>query len=299
MDTQGPNSPDSVDSSLPSSGNPGESHNARDPGGAKLSDQSSEPGRTEVPSSEIARLRDLKWLHDKYERLAYHEDVLLVNRSNLLTTYMTALVAAQALVLAYFHGWNLTDNGIHLVVPVVGLLLSFYFGPVIRRTVHANRLYRAAARVLEQEGLVGDELSKNPGLTRLTGENLAGTNETMVFLRRIRDESIDLTQPFSLYYSAFRLKSALAGPPIRMGFWYREVRSKNHDGWIDRSSPTRAAKSLPQITAFGWELILAVTIGFTTVETQVLWSGLWVTGLVVAGMIFLFMYFALRRALDY
>ncbi|MGI0054634.1 MAG: SAM-dependent methyltransferase [Thermoplasmata archaeon] len=90
-----------------------------------------------------------RWLHDKYERLAHHEDNLIDFRGSFFAALISALATAIALAVAYLGFQNRSFEGFTAILATVGVMSSTIWWFVINRTIAAQNLWRESARIIE------------------------------------------------------------------------------------------------------------------------------------------------------
>src|SRR5580693_4309343 len=92
---------------------------------------------------------DLKWLHDKFERLSAEEAQLASARTTYYAAIGTVLITGLVVALADL------INEPHVLIVVVtflaalGILISFVWAVLLHRTNDAQNLWREAASQLE------------------------------------------------------------------------------------------------------------------------------------------------------
>lgn len=161
-----------------------------------------------------------RWLHDKYERLSAQESELAANRTSYFAAIGTVLITGLLVALNYF----LSDP--HLLVLTVsflaalGILISFVWVVLLRRTQDAQAMWREAAQLLE-------------GLAPPVGGSLTGT----VRLRGGGGYPIDLLRPFTTHAERFRSARGVS--------------------WTDRVNPDLLTQLLPITFLTIWTIVLA------------------------------------------
>ncbi|MCI4363998.1 MAG: hypothetical protein L3K13_06850 [Thermoplasmata archaeon] len=175
-------------------------------------------GRT-VPSQE-----ELRWLHDKYERLASEEAGLTSTRTSYFAAIGTVLVTGLVIAIANLlgHPWLLVAMISFLAG--LGIMISAVWVVLLGRTTDAQELWREAALRLEQK-------------TTLFSSGI----QASISLRSGRTLEVDLTRP----YEAHALRFSASGGA----------------SWTDRMNPSTLMETLPLtfLAIWGATLIAAWT----------------------------------------
>ncbi|HXW67367.1 MAG TPA: hypothetical protein VEL82_05785 [Thermoplasmata archaeon] len=178
----------------------------------------SPPAGTGIPLSRD----ELRWLHDKYERLATEEAQLAGSRTSYFAAIGTVLITALVVATA-----DLFDQPVLYAVAlaflsVLGILISVVWAILLHRTNDAQNLWREAAADLET--LAPPVASNLPGpITLRSGEEL----------------SLDLTRPYLMHRARF-------APDQRIS-------------WQDRVAPDRLTEILPLTFLAIWIAVLVLS----------------------------------------
>jgi len=160
----------------------------------------------------------LRWLHDKYERLAAEEGQLSASRTSYYAAIGTVLLTGFVVAIA-----NLLSHPLILVAMVsflagLGILISFIWAVLLHRTNDAERLFREAALRLEE--------AEAP---------LPGTLTVPVTMRSGMTMSVNLLRPYETHGRRFA-KTALIS-------------------WMDRVNPTAVTETLPLVFIAIWTVV--------------------------------------------
>lgn len=167
---------------------------------------------------------ELRWLHDKYERLAAEEGGLTSTRTSYFAAIGTVLVTGLVVAAANLVGHPLLLAALVSFLAGLGILISAVWAVLLSRTAHAQELWREAALRLEQR-------------TMLFSTGIAAS----IALRNGGDLDVDLTRP----YEAHALRFSASGGGT----------------WIDRLDPSTLMEILPLafIGIWGGTLIVVWT----------------------------------------
>ncbi|MFY9716813.1 MAG: hypothetical protein WAK40_02620 [Thermoplasmata archaeon] len=172
------------------------------------------------PSSALLP-EERRWLHDKYERLSAEEGELSASRTSYFAALGTVLVTGLVVALADL----MTNRAIFAVVVTflgtLGILISVVWAILLHRTNDAQRLWREAARQLEQQS--------PPVLPPLPTPVQLRSGETLV---------LDLARPYLAHAQRFS----------RTG----------HISWMDRIDPSATVEILPITFLVIWSGVLIV-----------------------------------------
>jgi len=160
----------------------------------------------------------LRWLHDKYERLAAEEGQLSASRTSYYAAIGTVLLTAFVVAIA-----NLLTHPLILVamvsfLAVLGILISFIWAVLLHRTNDAERLFREAALRLEA--------SEPP---------LSGTLTAPVTLRSGVTMSVNLLRPYETHGARFARTAPIS--------------------WMDRVNPAGLTETLPLVFIAIWAIV--------------------------------------------
>jgi len=162
-----------------------------------------------------------RWLHDKYEHLAEAEGTLASTRTSYFAAIGTVLVTGLVIVLNYF----LNEHTLLLLVTTffagLGIMISFVWLVLLRRTVDAQDLWRAMARYIEQ--------AEPP----LPGELIAP-----VVLRSGETLRLNLFRPYTAHAARFARDKGIS--------------------WWDRLTPDLLTQVLPGSFLVIWVSVLIV-----------------------------------------
>jgi hypothetical protein len=182
--------------------------------------------RVEHPSGTPALSADeLRWLHDKYERLAAEEGQLAASRTSYFAAIGTVLVTGLVVVIADLLLEPRLLVAMMTFLAGLGILISAVWAVLLHRTTDAQNLWREGALRLEQT---------TPPLP-------AGLNAPIT-LRSGARLNVDLTQPYQTHSARFA-----AGANI---------------SWMDRLDPARLMEILPQSFLLIWGTALVVVWGW-------------------------------------
>ncbi|MCI4349098.1 MAG: hypothetical protein L3J93_02620 [Thermoplasmata archaeon] len=167
---------------------------------------------------------EVRWLHDKYERLAAEEGGLTATRTSYFAAIGTVLFTGLIVVIANLlnHAWLLA--AVISFLAGLGILISVVWAILLGRTTDAQELWREAALRLERS-------------TQFLSSSIPAT----IALRSGRNLAVDLTRPYEIH--ALRFSSAGAGTRT------------------DRTDPSTLMKTLPFtfIAIWGGALIVVWT----------------------------------------
>ena len=158
---------------------------------------------------------ELRWLHDKYERLAAEETHLVDSRTSYFAAITAALVAGLVLLIIN----ELRSPPVFVAaasfLATLGVLVSAVWAVVLHRTSAAQRLWRAAAAALERSSMFPQRslparLAVHQGL----------------------EITIDLTRPYLAHAERF---AGTHGLP-----------------WVDRVEPSELSSDLPVLLVGAW-----------------------------------------------
>lgn len=167
-------------------------------------------------------------MHDKYERLAGDEGVLLATRTSYFATICAVLITGLVFALV-----NLQNETLLLTISLtflgaIGLVLSVVWEILVRRTTGAQQLWREAALQLEE-------------LTPPVEGSLAGA----VNVRSGGHLTVDLLAPYHAHRARFDRSSGAS--------------------WMERINPATVSEVLPVtfigiwtvalVTAWAWVLL--------------------------------------------
>lgn len=163
-----------------------------------------------------------RWLHDKLERLAIHEDRLMSYRSSFFAAVTSALAAGQFVAVAYLHLLPHLFWSLSAALAFFGAVSAVPWAMLLHRTATARRLWRAAARELERRYpplsvAIPFELELVEGAPRVV---------------------VDAARPFEAHRRAFH-------DPGRIS-------------WFDRIGPTEVSPYLPMALGLVWAALFAV-----------------------------------------
>jgi hypothetical protein len=164
---------------------------------------------------------ELRWLHDKYERLSAEEGQLSTSRTSYYAAIGTVLITGLIIVAADFQN---EPSILALTVTFLaglGLLISFVWAVLLHRTNDAQNLWREAARRLEE--------SHPP---------LEGEWRAPITLRSGYTVQLDLLRPYLAHQQRFS--------------------SKNPISWMDRVDPATLTEILPKTFLALWGTALGL-----------------------------------------
>ena len=169
-------------------------------------------------SAEPPSTEGLRWLHDKYERLAAEEGQLSAGRTSYYAAIGTVLLTGFVVAIA-----NLLTRPLILVALVsflagLGILISFIWAVLLHRTNDAERLFREAALRLEEA---------QPPLT--------GVLPAPVTLRSGVTMSVNLLRPYETHARRFDRTASIS--------------------WMDRVNPSAMTETLPLVFTAIWAIV--------------------------------------------
>jgi hypothetical protein len=167
------------------------------------------PGRSDLPPDE------LRWLHDKYERLAAEEGGLTATRTSYFAAIGTVLVTGLIIAIANLLGHSWLLAAMISFLAGLGILISAVWAVLLDRTADAQELWREAALRLEQS-------------TQLLPSGIP----TTIALKSGRNLAVDLSRPYEVHALRFSRSTGAA--------------------WTDRMDPTTLMKTLPYTFVAIW-----------------------------------------------
>ena len=175
------------------------------------------------PATPIVPLstQDLRWLHDKYERLAAEEGQLSAGRTSYYAAIGTVLLTAFVVAIADLLSHPLILVGMVSFLAALGILISVIWAVLLHRTNDAERLFREAALRLEE-----------------TDPPLPGALTAPVTLRSGQTLSVNLLRPYETHGRRFARTSPIS--------------------WMDRVNPNVLTESLPLVFIVLW-IVVAVS----------------------------------------
>lgn len=168
-----------------------------------------------VNASRALSPEELRWLHDKYERLAAEEGQLAASRTSYFAAIGTVLVTGLVVVIADLLTQRWLLVAMISFLASLGILISAVWAVLLHRTTDAQNLWREAALRLEE-------------LTPPIPSELPAS----VTLRSGAPLSIDLARPYQAHARRF---------------------SRVHGtSWMDRVDPAALMEILPQSFLLIW-----------------------------------------------
>jgi hypothetical protein len=152
---------------------------------------------------------ELRWLHDKYERLASEEGQLTASRTSYFAAIGTVLVTGLVVAIADLINQPWVLAAVVTFLASLGLLISSVWAVLLHRTTDAQNLWREAALRLEQ-----------------TTPLLPGVLRAPITLRSGAQLTVDLTRPYEAHALRFSPTAGIS--------------------WMDRINPATLMEVLPQ-----------------------------------------------------
>jgi uncharacterized membrane protein YhaH (DUF805 family) len=177
------------------------------------------PGSRSPPAPDLTR-EDLKWLHDKYERLAAEEGQLATSRTTYYAAIGTVLITGLLIAVVDLLGQPTLLALFVTFLAALGLLISAVWAVLLHRTNDAQNLWREAALRLEM---------MNPPLV---GEFLAP-----ISLRSGASLELNLLRPFQTHRERFSPRRPISA--------------------LDRVNPSVLTEVLPLSFIMIWSAVLA------------------------------------------
>ncbi len=165
--------------------------------------------------------QELRWLHDKYERLITEEADLSSSRTSYYAAIGTVLITGFVVAIANMFGHPALLVTIVSFLAVLGIVISVIWAVLLHRTNDAQQLYREAALRLEEN---------DPPLT--------GTLTVPITLRSGKTIDVDLLRPYQTHERRFA--------------------ENPESSWSDRVNPTTMTELLPLVFIGIW---VAAAIG--------------------------------------
>lgn len=181
---------------------------------------SAAPGTSEELSAPLT-LEDLRWLHDKYERLASEESALAGGRTSYFAGIATVLVTGFLYVVVNLLSHPVLQAYLVTFLGSLGIMISIVWLVLLRRTNSAQRLWRNSALELERQ---------NPPVPPVL--------KAEVPVRGGRELAIDLSRPYESHDTRFTPEKQIS--------------------WFDRRDPAFLTELLPMAFIFVWTAIIII-----------------------------------------
>lgn len=164
---------------------------------------------------------EVRWLHDKYERLAVMEGNLLAGRTSYFATICAVLITGLVFALVNFlHDPPLLAISATFLASI-GITLSIAWEILVHRTTGAQRLWREAALRLEDHA-----------------PPLSGALRARVTTRSGAEVDVDLLRPYHAHQARFSAASSAS--------------------WMERIDPSTVSEVLPISFVATWTVVLVV-----------------------------------------